>query len=67
MKQYCNDLINLLTDIKLNEKEGIQSPSVKINDYEILIVPMWVTDACCPLGNLTVFEITEVMDVKKEM
>jgi hypothetical protein len=40
MKQYCNDLVNLLTYIKLNEKEGIQSTLVKIKDSEILIVPM---------------------------
>ena len=40
MKQHCNDLINLLSDIKLNEKKGMQSTSVKINDSEISIVPM---------------------------
>ena len=40
MIQHCRVLINLLTDIKLNEKEGMQSTLVKTKVSEILMVPM---------------------------
>jgi hypothetical protein len=32
--------MSLLTDIKLKEKEGMQSTSFKIKESEILMVPM---------------------------
>ena len=67
MTQHCRFLISLLTYIKLNEKEGIQSTSVRTKDSEILIVPMWVTEAYCPLGNLMNLEIAEVILVKNNM
>ena len=67
MTQHCRVWISLLTDIKLNEKEGIQSTSVKTKDFEILILPMWVTKACCPLGNCIVLEATEVIFVKNDV
>jgi hypothetical protein len=67
MTQHCRFLISLLIDIKLNEKEGIQSTSVRTKDSEILIVPMWVTESYCPLGNLTDLETTEVILVKNDM
>jgi hypothetical protein len=44
MKQQCIIFINLLTEIRLNEKEGIHKTSVKIKDSEIRTVPMCVTD-----------------------
>jgi hypothetical protein len=60
-------LINLLTEIRLNEKKGIHKTSVKIKDSEIRTVPMWVNDANWPLGNLIVLETTEFMDLNKEI
>jgi len=57
----------LLTEIKLKENEGMQRTSVKIKVSEILTVPIWVTAAYCPLGNFTVLEVIEVIEVNKEI
>jgi len=67
MTQHCKVWISLLIDIKLKEKKGIQSTLVKTKESEILMVPMWVTEACCPLGNLTVLETTEVICVNNDV
>lgn len=57
------DLISFLAEIRLKEKEGTQMTSVKINESENLTVPIWVTKANWPLGNLTCEETTAVIVV----
>ena len=50
MRQQQSDFVSLLTEIKLNVKEGTHKTSVKIKVEEICTVPMCVTKACSPLG-----------------
>jgi hypothetical protein len=58
------DLISLLVEIRLKEKEGTQRTSVKIKESEKLTVPICVTKANWPLGNLTCEDTTAVIVVK---
>jgi hypothetical protein len=67
MTQQCKLLISLLAEIKLIEKDGTQRTSVKIIVSKTLIVPMWVTEANWPFGNLTHLETIEVILVKYEI
>ncbi len=64
MRQQRVDLISLLAEIRLKEKEGTQRTLVKIKESENLTVPMCVTKANWPLGNLTWEDITAVIDVR---
>ena len=50
MRQQPSDFVSLLTEIKLNIKEGTHKISVKIKVEEICIVPMCVTKAFSPFG-----------------
>lgn len=54
----------MLIKIRLKENLGIQSTFSKIKVDENWTVPMWVTFATSPLGNLTEIWTVEVMDVK---
>jgi len=58
------DLISLLAKIRLKVKEGTQRTSVKIKESENLTVPICVTKANWPLGNLTYEDTTAVIVVK---
>ena len=50
MRQQQSDFVSLLTEIKLNVKEGTHKTLVKIKVEEIYIVPMCMTKACSPFG-----------------
>jgi len=67
MKQQGIDLMSLLTDNKLNEKEGTHNTLVRTRWAEIWTVPIWVTAANFPFGSLTVVETLAVIEVKKEI
>ena len=52
-KQHDNDLVNLLTEIRLKEKAGTQMTSSRIKDAVTWIVPMCVARTFLPLGKRT--------------
>jgi hypothetical protein len=66
MKQQLKHLTNLLTEIKLKEKEGTHRTFVRVKVAEILTLPICVTSAELPFGNLTFLETIEVIVVRKE-
>jgi len=66
MQQQLKNLTNLLTEMRLKEKEGTHKTLVKIKLAEILTVPMCVTTAELPFGNLTFLVTREVIDVRNE-
>ena len=59
-------LVNLWTEIRLNEKEGMQRTLVKVKVDVIWIVPIWVTTAVWPFGSLTLRWETELTVVKRD-
>ena len=63
MRQQQSDFVSLLTEIKLNVKEGTHKTSVKIKVEEICTMPMCVTKACSPLGKQTKVWTIEVIEV----
>ena len=50
MRQQLRNFVSLLTEIKLNVKEGTHRTSVKIKLEEMCTVPTCVTKAYSPLG-----------------
>jgi hypothetical protein len=64
IKQQRIFLRSLLAEIRLHEKEGTYNTSVRINVLESLTVPICVTKANFPFGNLTCVDITAVIEVK---
>jgi hypothetical protein len=60
-------LVSLLTETRLKEKEGTQRTLVNVRVEEIFTVPIWVTEANFPFGNLTNLETEAVMVVKREI
>ena len=64
MQQKEGDWVSLLMETRLKEKVGIQSTFSKIRVEDNWTVPMWVTLATSPFGNLTEIWITYVIDVK---
>jgi hypothetical protein len=66
MQQQLKNLTNLLTEMRLKEKEGTHKTLFKIKLAEILTVPMCVTTAELPFGNLTFLVTREVIDVRNE-
>ena len=64
MQQKEGDWVSLLMETRLKENVGIQSTFSKIRVEDNWTVPMWVTLATSPLGNLTEIWITDVIDVK---
>jgi hypothetical protein len=66
MRQQQNHLMSLLTDIKLKVKDGTHKTLVSVRLFEILMVPMWVTEATTPFGSWTLVEMIAVILVKKE-
>jgi len=66
IRQQLRDLINLLAEIKLKEKEGTQR-SCKIRCLESLTVPIWVTMAKLPFGNFTREEMVAVIEVNNDI
>lgn len=53
MRQQFNFLMSLLAEIRLKVNEGTHKTLVNVRVYEIVIVPMCVTEAIEPLGNFT--------------
>ena len=66
-KQHDNDLVNLLTEIKLKEKAGTQMTSSRIKDAVTWIVHMCVARTFSPLGKCTKEEIELVILVNNEI
>ena len=64
-KQQDRHFVNLLIEIRLNEKEGTQRKFSRIKVDVIWIVPMWVTVTFSPLGNWTKVDIELVILVNK--
>ena len=64
MQQKEGDWVSLLMETRLKENVGIQSTFSKIRVEDNWTVPMWVTLATSPLGNLIEIWITDVIDVK---
>jgi hypothetical protein len=60
-------LVSLLTDTRLKENEGTQRTLVRVRVEETLTVPMWVTVAKLPFGNLTKLETNAMMVVKYDV
>jgi hypothetical protein len=66
IRQQWRRVINLLTEIKLKEKEGTQRTLVRIKVALILTVLMWVTSAKLPFDNLTFLETIDVIVVRND-
>ena len=62
MQQQEGYWVNLLIKTRLKENVGIQSSSVRIEDN--WVIPIWVTLAISPLGNLIEICTMEITDVK---
>ena len=60
-RQQDRDFVNLLTEIRLNEKEWFSRVKVDVT----WIVPMWVTVTFSPLGNWTKVDMELVILVNK--
>jgi hypothetical protein len=56
--------VSLLAEIRLKEKDGTHKTSVRIKDAEILTVPICVTEASWPFGNLTNLEVVAMKENK---
>ena len=67
MQQHEGFWVNLLIETRLKEKDGMQRTFSRIRKAETCTVPMWVTLAMSPLGNLTEIWTVKVMVLKKEM
>jgi hypothetical protein len=67
IRQQQRDLVSLLAESRLKENDGLHNTSVRIKSLEIWTVPIWVTAANCPLGNLTWVDTTIVIVVRKEI
>ena len=65
--QQLRTLINLLTEIRLKENEGTHKTFVRVKVAEILTLPICVTAAELPFGNLTCLETIAVIVVRKEI
>lgn len=66
-KQQLRTLINLLTEIKLEENEGTHKTFIRVDVAEILTVPICVTIAKLPFGNLTCLKTIDVIVVRNEI
>lgn len=58
-------LVNLLANMRLNEKEVIQRTLCNIKSLDKVMVPIWVTEIRLLFGYLTVEEIWELIEEKK--
>jgi hypothetical protein len=67
IRQQQRDLVSLLAESRLKENDGMHNTSVRIKSLETRTVPIWVTAANCPLGNLTWVDTTVVIVVRKEI
>ena len=64
-RQQDRDFVNLLTDIRLNEKEGTQSTFSRVKVDVTWIVPMWMTVTFSPSGNWIKVDMLLVILVNK--
>ena len=67
MQQQEGFWVNLLIETRLKEKDGMQRTLSRIKEAETCTVPMWVTLARSPLGNLIEIWTIKVMVLKKEI
>jgi hypothetical protein len=51
--KHFKDEVSLLTEIKLKEREGTHRTSTNMREFDILIVPICVTNTDSPLGSST--------------
>lgn len=63
MQQQEEDWVSLLRDIRLKEKDGMQSTFSSVKVEVNLTVPIWVTLAISQLGSLTELRTMEVIEV----
>lgn len=63
MQQQEEDWVSLLRDIRLKEKDGMQSTFSSVKVEVNLTVPIWVTLAISQLGSLTELQTMEVIEV----
>ena len=66
-RQQDRDLVNMLTKIRLNEKEGTQRKFSRTKVEVTWIVPMCVTVTFSPLDSWTKVDIEVVILVNKVM
>ena len=63
IRQKFKDLMSLLAEIRLKLKEGMHKTPISVRVFDIVIVPMCVTEAIEPLGSLTWVDTMAVMVV----
>ena len=67
MKQQVMDLMSLLADSRLKEKDGTHNTLMRVRLAEICTVPIWVTTANLPFGSLTLANILVVIEVNNDI
>ena len=61
------DLMSLLIDSKLKEKDGTHKTLVRVRLAEICTVPIWVTTTNFPFGSLTLADILAVIEMNNDI